>query len=143
MKANVVICDIDGTLTIENHALRNPFDWARVSIDSPNPPIVYLVNSFIDAGIEIVFVTGRSEECREDTLTWLADHLWLKRENIELYMRSKDDYRKGHEVKRDIYRENIEGKCTILFSLEDKPSLVEMWCDLGLMCLQVNEGEDV
>jgi hypothetical protein len=43
-------------------------------------------------------------------------------------------------VKREIYRNLIEPKHNVWFVLDDRNSVVKMWREIGLTCLQVEEG---
>jgi hypothetical protein len=56
-------------------------------------------------------------------------------------MRKNDDHRHDTEVKPELLRENGIGLETIAFVLEDRNSMVKKWRDLGLICLQVAEGD--
>lgn len=37
-------------------------------------------------------------------------------------------------------RKNIKDKYDVLFAIDDRSSVVDMWRDLGLVCLQCAEG---
>lgn len=58
-----------------------------------------------------------------------------------LYMRPEGDVRKDTEIKREIFDNYIRDKYRVLFVLDDRNSVVKMWRDLGLKCLQVAEGD--
>ena len=89
---------------------------------------------------KVFIVTGRegTQEIIDSTKKWLSDH------NITvdgMFFRPIGDYSPSAKCKRIIYEKNIKGKFNVLFILEDNNKCVEMWRDLGLVCLQPNEGK--
>ncbi|MGH7203736.1 MAG: AAA family ATPase, partial [Candidatus Levyibacteriota bacterium] len=51
------------------------------------------------------------------------------------------DFRKDAVVKKELYETHISGKYEVLFVLDDRDQVVEMWRkDLGLPCFQVDYG---
>lgn len=133
-KLQAVIVDIDGTLALKG--AREPFDYARVGEDAPNPPVVWLVDC-LAGEVSIILVSGREDTCRAATMAWLA------RASIEyraLYMRPAGDYRQDAVLKEEIYRRDIEPEFAVRLVLDDRDQTVAMWRRLGLTCLQVAEG---
>lgn len=131
-----IICDLDGTLALIGD--RKPFDWHLVSKDTPNKPVIDLVKRYsIDHGVFIV--TGRSEECRVQTVRW------LKRYQVPclcLFMRKAGDYRKDAVVKLEVWQQQIMPMgYHITFALDDRNQSVEFWRSLGLPCFQVAPGD--
>jgi uncharacterized HAD superfamily protein len=91
-----------------------------------------------NSGKAIVFVSGREDKFKPQTLAWLAKH------NISfdgLYMRQSGDSRKDSIVKKEIYDEFILDKYNVAFVLDDRDQVVKVWRDLGLTCLQVDYGD--
>lgn len=133
-----ILCDIDGTLAKMND--RSPFDWAKVGEDDVNLPIKKLLDLFNCpySVYEIILMSGRDEVCRKQT------ELWLLLNGIhhgELFMRPAGDNRKDSIVKKELYEKHIKEKYEVLFVLDDRNQVVEMWRnELGLTCLQVAEG---
>lgn len=76
------VFDIDGTLADCSHRLhhiqKQPKDWpaffAGCADDAPITHIVDLAIMLTDADRVLVFVSGRSDECREATQKWLDDN---------------------------------------------------------------------
>lgn len=137
----VVVVDIDGTLADMGKGLpgrRGPFDWVRVGEDTPIEPIVGLVNDLLKAGETVVFMSGRDESCRAETVAWLTVHLnvW----EPVLHMRPAGDNRKDSIVKRELFDQHIAGRYAVRFVLDDRDQVVRMWRDLGLTVLQVADG---
>jgi hypothetical protein len=56
-------------------------------------------------------------------------------------MRKYGDYRKDYVVKREIYEQLIAPDYDILCVLDDRNSVVDMWREIGLTCLQVAPGD--
>lgn len=81
-------------------------------------------------------VSGRSEEHRPQTVEWLAEK-GVKYH--ELILRRDGDRRTDSVVKREMLAEVDKGK--ILFVVEDRSRVVEMWRSEGLVCLQCAPGE--
>lgn len=74
-------------------------------------------------------ISGRDEVCRKETIDWLYDNgIHFK----ELHMRPKDDIRKDAIVKQEIYDNHIKGKYEVLFILDDRQQVVDMWRENGL-----------
>jgi FMN phosphatase YigB (HAD superfamily) len=137
----VVICDLDGTLADINHRLHCLDEkdwagfWAAVPQDTPNQWCVDLLYGMELLGYEVIFVSGRNEVARADTEKWLTD-LELNR---TLYMRYKDDRRPDYVVKKEIYRKYLADR-EVVFVVEDRTQVVEMWRAQGLTVLQCDEG---
>lgn len=135
---DTVICDLDGTLCDLNG--RDPYDPSTCADDLPVAPVLdclYAMNMALDG--EILFVSGREERYRPETLAFLQKHTPFP---FKLFMRPTGDKRKDTEVKREIYERHIRGQYNVSFVLDDRPSVVRMWrYDLGLMVFQVNDKE--
>lgn len=56
-------------------------------------------------------------------------------------MRPAGDYRPDQIVKRELYEAHIAGQYDVLFCVDDRNSVVAMWRELGLTCLQCAEGD--
>lgn len=130
-----IICDLDGTLALLNG--RNPYDAAQCEQDRVNRPVADILRRY-EKTLSILLVSGRKELHREQTKRWLAAH---DISYSELWMRRTDDNRKDALIKREIYDEQIAGKYSILFVLDDRDQVVDFWRSLGLTCLQVAEGD--
>lgn len=133
---NAIICDIDGTLALKGE--RSPFDWQRVDEDAPNKTIVALVSALGNTGLQVILVSGRKEECRGKTLTWLWEH---KIPFQHLFMRADDDNRPDNVLKKEIFEKHIKDHYEVFCVLDDRQKVVDMWRELGLTCLQVAPGD--
>lgn len=133
-----ILCDIDGTLA--KMGTRSPFDWKKVGEDTLNRPVAHVLDKFgRDGDVEIVMMSGRDSVCRQETRDWLKQH-HIK--YAALHMRAENDNRKDNIVKRELYEQHIAGKYNVLFVLDDRNQVVDMWRnELGLTVLQVAEGD--
>lgn len=145
-KPRAILVDIDGTVALMNG--RGPFDWHRVGEDLPNAPVVKLVEMIdnysgyqMEYGgpeVKIIFMSGRDEVCRDETTEWLRMQVGAYRPL--LFMRPEGDNRKDSVVKLELFDAHIRDEYDVLFVLDDRDQVVEMWRSLGLTCLQVAPG---
>lgn len=143
----VIIIDLDGTLCNVQHRLHHikqePPDWPAFfdacTDDTPNPAVVALYDMARDAGVAIVYVSGRPETHREPT------EAWLEQRSVDghmlLLMRPAGDYRPDEVVKRELYEAHVAGQYDVLFTVDDRNSVVQMWRSRGLTCFQVADGD--
>ena len=105
----------------------------------PNTPIVELYHTLYESQhYEIILVSGRQERFRKVTETWLTFH---KIPFDTLLMRGDTDFRHDCEIKQDILKSlQAQGK-EILFSVDDRQSVVDMWRANGITCLQCTNGD--
>lgn len=133
----IVLVDIDGTVAKMND--RGPHEYDKVITDLPNQGIVYLVRGLhYNSRLPIVFMSGRPDSCREDTEEWVYENVRVP--YVDLHMRKVGDYRKDDVVKLELFNQHIRGKYNVAYVLDDRNRVVEMWRKLGLICLQVAEG---
>src|SRR5688572_16160726 len=93
--------------------------------------IVRLCNLLYDSGLYIVLCSGRNERHRDETVKW------MKREGVkyhEMRLRADDDMRSDVDAKREMLKGLNRSR--ILFVVEDRSRVVEMWRSEGLTCLQ-------
>lgn len=136
------ICDIDGTLA-DHEGLRGHFDYAKVYFDKPIWPIIFIVKALISTKkILPIFVSGRENSCRNDTVLWLESVMpELRRTSNELLMRDAGDHRKDFIIKYEKFNEYIRNNYCVIFALDDRTQVVEMWRELGIRTLQVDKGD--
>lgn len=132
---NCIICDLDGTLALNNG--RDWYDYDKVITDNVDWRIGRLLRSLYLYNV-IIFVTSRDEECREVTRKWIKEAAGI--DDFQLYMRPHNDKRPDQVVKKELYEKYIEGDYNVSCVFEDRNKVVEMWRELGLLCLQVCEG---
>ena len=130
--------DLDGTLALMDG--RSPFEWDRVGEDLPNPAVIRIVRMITLAGEPLGFISGRMEQCRQQTTDWLTSHTVLP-SVPHLWMRKDDDFRPDEIIKREIYYNEIAPRWDVQGIFDDRNKVVAMWRSLGLTCFQVADGD--
>ena len=145
LRQTAIICDVDGTVALM-HGNRGPFDWDKVSTDKPNQWVIDLIVSywngtslFIETKCQVIFLSGRCDDCFDDTKKWLEEYVDIP---FELYMRPKaQEFEKDAKIKHEIYVNQIEPKYDVQFVIDDRKQVVDMWRNVaGLKVAQVAEG---
>lgn len=142
-----IICDLDGTLALHTSG-RGPYEEKRCGEDSCDPRLAQLLDWTLDNGTDIIFLSGRGEACKEQSMEWIKSHLrnWRDQkisgfgERIQLLMRKKGDRRADQVVKKEIYDNHIKDKYNVLCVFDDRNKVVDMWRQEGLLCCQVYYG---
>lgn len=138
-----IIVDLDGTLCNVDHRLHFVRDkrknWNKFFLELVNDPINVWCHEIIKrfSDYQILLVSGRPEDHRDIT------EQWLEEKGIEyksLHMRKTGDFRKDDIVKTEIYNSFIKDNYDVLFTIDDRKQVVDMWRSLGLVCLQCAEG---
>jgi hypothetical protein len=151
MKKNIIIVDIDGTVSKVGNRLKylqqSPKDWdsfyEACNEDNPIESICNLIKGLDThpyVSYELVFCTGRRESVREKTEEWIDNRIGLLFE-YKLLMRKNGDFRHDTEVKPELLKEAGISIDNIAFILEDRNSMVKKWRELGFTCLQVADGD--
>lgn len=133
------LVDCDGCITTGPYQ-RSAFDWTKVSQDKPNKYLIDILNLFIkaDVHIRLIFLSGRDEVCRDDTVAWLHEHVGFY---DELFMRPKGDNRPDVDIKREIYEREILGKYYVMSVFDDRKQMKKFWFEQGLHLLAVGDPE--
>ncbi|GAA3111294.1 phosphatase domain-containing protein [Streptomyces echinatus] len=104
----IAVFDLDNTLADTAHRQHflegRPRNWAAFFAAAPqDPPLPEGVALAVESArrCEVVYLTGRPERCRRDTLDWLAAH-GLPEGRV--YMRSNADRRPARFTKLEILR---------------------------------------
>lgn len=85
----------------------------------------------------IVFVSGRPDTYKKETIEWLENNIGLA--EYYLLMRQGHDSRDDTDVKRDIYKNYLIGK-KIIKVFDDRPRVIRMWREEGLEVVDVGSG---
>lgn len=127
-KPDVILCDIDGT--IAKMVDRGPFEWDRVGQDVPRYIIMSMVEGFANyEGAEIICLSGRDSQCREQTKEWLDGYAF---DYKELYMRGEGDMRPDTEIKEELFWEHIADNYNVIAVVDDRPCMVRHWYEMGI-----------
>lgn len=125
--ADAIIVDVDGT--IAQMEGRGPFEWHRVGEDSPRLFVIDMVINYHRQGYKIIIVSGRSDECKAETLEWLNYHMIP---HHELHMRKQGDFRKDSVIKEEIFWTNLAHKYNIVAAIDDRPMMIRAWHELKI-----------
>lgn len=143
----IAIIDIDGTIADLSHRLHfikgePPKDWEAffdaMDEDSPIKGMKSLVWA-ISSNYTIVYLTGRPDSHRRQTMSWLVRHEFPEG---DLIMRKTGDHRPDTTVKAELYRDAVlanRGEAKLV--IEDRKQVVEMWRALGILTLQPKDGD--
>ena len=142
------------------------FNAAMVN-DTPNEPIVDLLHMCLGRFdlTQVIFCTGRMEQYREVTRNFLLDaceveeflslvmdkhrhepkYRRMVERDLDTYLIMRPDERRhdpDHQIKQEMLDEILKtvDKKNILYAVDDRQRVVDMWRSNGLTCLQVAEG---
>lgn len=171
---DIFIFDVDGTLSNNEHRLKYiredawiaaqngcddstfaPFpgvNWdafhAECGLDTPILPMCYVAAELIhNVDKEYLFVTGRMEKCRQDTIDWLHTYVlpWISKHWISghLLMRADGDTRPDFIIKEEILDklEERHGKGCVKMAFDDRPQVLEMWKRRGILVAAIGMKE--
>ena len=147
----IIIFDVDGTLALDDHRrhlldLPDNSKWdayhAASVDDPPRPGMFQLLNLLADQGHHVEIWTGRTDDYREQTETWLTEQC-VAEGGYELEfdeclkMRRAGDFRSVNVVKGEWLAElRVEyGEPDLVF--EDRPGPAEWWRQQGITCALV------
>lgn len=136
-----IIVDVDGTLAIRGN--RSPYGYWRAKEDKLNTSVANLVHSLqkSNPNVSTIIMTGRENLCNEENYT--IKHLtikWLVENGIhfeEIYIRKENDHRPDYEVKSEMYEEFVKDVFNVLYIIDDRKQVIDMWREKGLMVLDV------
>lgn len=140
---DTIIFDLDGTLSNPDHRLHlirkdNPdFDtfYSECSKDLVNKWCLELINILSKNSIYKILIVSSRRKCElGKTLEWLrANDVPIEPRHVHL-LRNKDNYTADTELKKRWV--NKYGKDRILFAVDDREKVVNMWRKEGIICLQ-------
>ena len=142
MKRRAIIIDLDGTLCDNSHRQhlydKEHKDWKLINAESkydvPNDWCMEIVQLFGMNGYKIIFLTGRSAHAWDVTHEWLTRHVGFGID-WQLMMRAKQDQRPDTACKTEIFQKDILPHYDVLYAIDDRRPVVDMWRDLGVPCL--------
>lgn len=142
-----VMVDLDGTLCIHNG--RTAFEYDKIPSDKCDHRLKYLIELYIEAGIEVIFLSGREKigDCEKLTKEWLKKNITSTKRKLSaevptytLVMRECGDHRPDDIVKAELFEKHIEGQFNPICVYDDRDKVVKMWRDRGILCNQVYYG---
>lgn len=142
MRKKAIIVDIDGTAGWGNHghlwhADKPDYELINTTIRNDNVQAWCreIIENFSANGYSILFVTARDERARAGTEAWIGSSFNFGGAPVHLFMRKAKDETPDWMMKKKVYDENIAGIYDVLFCLEDKQEVSDMWRTCGLVCL--------
>lgn len=139
------IFDIDGTLADGTHRLhhiqKTPKDWTAFFAEcGEDKPINHMLDLAwqLQNHAKIVYVSGRSEECRNQTIQWLAVN---KAPHGPVYMRKAEDHQDDDKLKIEMLADIRADGYEPIMAFDDRNRVVRAWRDAGIPCLQVADGD--
>jgi predicted kinase len=145
-KEPAIWCDLDGTLCNIDGRLHHvktegkKKDWKAFFQDIPKDKVNEWCRDIIwsfENTTRIVFASGRSDDHRMNTVTWLQDH-GVNYHN--LFMRRRNDFRQDFIVKEIILEFEVLPQYNIKFAIDDRKQVVDMLRKHGVTVLQCAEG---
>lgn len=144
-----VIFDIDGTLANIEHRIQwvrtSPKNWKAfnqaMTNDVPHDDIVWMLKTFKNAGSTILIASGRGEEYRTITTSWLNDVANLTGYYEKLYLRPAKDFRPDNVIKLEILEKMKADGYHPSIVVDDRQQVVDMFRNQGLRVLQVAPGD--
>lgn len=145
MKQQAIIVDLDDTLVDISHR-RHMFDKPRYSekeieaamaFDRINEWCLEICRFFSDNNYKIIFLTGRYG--RDATEKYLFQHVGPGVDYV-LVMRDKNDHKQDTVTKLRLYHEQVAPFYDVIFCIDDRTSITELWRDLGLVALQCSDS---
>ena len=147
---NTIIFDLDGTLAlidkrrelstkpngkIDFDKLHDP---SLIKHDKPNWPVIKMAQLFAEQGFKIVIFSGRSDKTATATLSWLSQS---KVPFNKLVMRPQNTmgFVPDEILKKDMLDKHLDIN-DIFMVVDDRQKVVDMWRSLGLICVQVADG---
>ena len=124
----LAVIDLDGVLADVRHRLhhvaRRPKDWPAFFAAAPQDPLLEEGARVVRAlaGVhDVVYVSGRPEHCRADTVRWLARH---DLPEAPVHLRPPTDRRPGRFYKVDALRRLAEQQ-PVAVLVDDDPLVCE------------------
>lgn len=151
------IFDLDGTLALIEHRRHlvegvkqdwNTFFKLCVD-DTPNYPVIRVLQDLRRMGAEIWIWSGRSDAVKKETLDWLMTHKIIDNRGFRFWlhaperfmMRRDGDYTPDTQLKqRWLLDMEPPERRRLIAAFDDRKSVVDMWRSNGVACFQVADG---
>jgi hypothetical protein len=130
----IAVVDIDGVLADVRHRLHHvtarPKNWdAFFAAASDDPPLEKGLDVVrkLAAVCQIVYLSGRPEHCRQDTLDWFDQH---QVPPGELLLRRRGDFRPARITKVETL-DRLSARATVSVFVDDDPLVCEAAREAG------------
>jgi len=134
-----IICDLDGTLSLFDREVKNPYhrDFEN---DIINEPIREYLHFQMKYGTQIVFFSGRRENYEKQTREFLTK-CGFSPDDYLLFMRMDGDNRSDDLIKFQLFDDFIRDKYYVKVIFDDRLQVLEnVWLKLGIPVFNVNQG---
>ena len=159
-----VIFDVDGTLLNISHrlhligakqvgdpgvrtSLTNSKRWKEFrdpklkGWDEPILLVILTMNALHVEGHRVIIASGRIKSEGPDTIKTLKR--WVPYiDSVPMYMREDKDYRPDDLVKSDLLHQMRNEGFNPTFVFDDRPSVIRMWREQGLLVADVGKGKE-
>lgn len=132
----VYVFDIDGTLA-DHTGLRDPYDYSLVHLDQAIDATKWLPEA-LSGHDPIIFLSGRSEDCRKETEDWLYHNVGSLYGGLR--MRPSGDNRPDWRVKYELMLELRDDGYRPIAVFDDRRQVVNMWQSVGVFTFDVGQG---
>jgi HAD superfamily, subfamily IIIB (Acid phosphatase) len=139
------LIDIDGTVANGDHRLhhiqKEPKAWDEYFLEcGSDAPIMHMhaVVSALSTYFKIVYVSGRSDLVRQQTIDWLDLHGFPC---DALYMRKQGDHKNDDVLKIELLAQVRADGFEPIMAFDDRNRVVEAWRAAGIPCAQVALGD--
>lgn len=138
--------DLDGTLCNGthrvHHIIKSPKNWDAYFSEMHNDTLIEHVadvaNALSAARHKIVYVSGRPDNYRNQTVSWIIDHLLPIG---PLYMRAAGDHRNDDIIKIELLSKIRADGFDPVMVFDDRSRVVKAWRSAGIPCAQVADGD--
>ena len=139
------IIDIDGTVADGDHRLhhiqKEPKAWddyfMACGADAPIEHMHQVVTGLSEVAM-IVYVSGRSDLVKEQTIAWLNEHGFPC---DALYMRKQGDHSNDDVLKIEMLAQLRADGFDPIMAFDDRSRVVKAWRAAGVPCAHVAEGD--
>jgi predicted kinase len=128
-----IIVDIDGT--IAQMVDRSPYDYSKCYSDEPIEHTIGLVKKHTKDH-SLIFLSGREEWARAETIRWLKDKCDFKEGEYTLYLRPTGNRESAQQFKEKTYLNLIKDKFAVNAVFEDNQENALMFRRYGLNVYQ-------
>lgn len=136
-KYPAIVVDIDGTIALKSD--RSPYDYSRVYEDGVQlnvATLLYTIEHYPINPPEIIFLSGRSEDCREETERWLDKKFCMG--GRKLFMRPSDDPNTADFIVKDrLFDKYVADHFNVIGVFDDRRQVVQMWRTKALTVFDV------
>jgi predicted kinase len=133
-----MLIDADGTLSLFDRTLRNPYDRDFENDDISEPVKDIILNQPKD--VKIFIFSGRNSKFRAQTEQFLQKH--LPNTAYTLIMRPEDDMRKDDLLKMEWFDKYIKDKFYCKYIVDDRLSVVRAYVSRNLFVFNVNQKNE-